>query len=331
MGLSMKDIARAAEVSVATVSNTLSGRKYVSPQLRERVEEAIKQLQYRPSKIARSLKTKKTFQIGLMVPDITNPYFAEIARGVESIALQNGYQLFLCNTDGHYSREEKTIHSFLDQRADGIINVAPRMSDEQLCSYARQVSTVILDREILQMPQGVDLVFTNNYDGPNELARYLIKLGHHHFACITGPDEVPSNRKRVKGFESGLFTDGIPRSRLLLVHGDFSFESGFRGMEEVFEQSPRPTALFCCNDLMAWGALESAKQKGMKIPEDIAIAGFDNVYFSEFIVPTLTTIHQPKFEAGQIAMKTLLDRFDAKQDQPKKIELPTQLVIRKST
>lgn len=332
MGLSMKDIAKAANVSVATVSNTISGKKYVSPELRERVEKAIQQLQFRPSKVARSLKTKKTFQIGLMIPDITNPYFAEIARGVESIALQNSYQLFLCNTDGVVQREEKTLQSFWEQHVDGIINVAPRMDMDLVFAFSQRIPTVILDREPSEKDGKVDAVFINNYQGSFELAVYLANQGHHQFACIRGPQEVPSSSIRVKGFTEGLHSAGIPRSRLVVIPGDFSFARGFEGMKEILYRQPHPSAVFCCNDLMAWGAMEAAKQAGLRIPEGIAIAGFDNVYFTEFLVPTLTTIHQPKFDAGQIAMKTMLERIQTGAGgwDPRRIELSTQLILRKS-
>lgn len=331
----MKEVAKLANVSVATVSNVLSGNKYVSPKLKKRVTKTIEELNYRPSKLARSLKLKRTFQLGLLIPDITNPYFAEIARGVESIALQNGYQMFLCNTDGEATRELSIIDSFIEQHVDGIINVAPRLDENKMVKASDNRPMVILDRHLSFTNPLIDVIYTNNFKGSAELAEHFLKNGHNLFASIAGPKNVPTAVRRMEGFKKALIEGGIPASRNHIFYGSFKFNDGYEMMLKIMNLSPRPTAVFAGNDMMAWGALEAAKEANLKIPEDIAIAGFDNVYFSQFVVPALTTVHQPKFEAGQLAMNILLEKIENKlankQLKAKKLELDATLIIRDSS
>lgn len=332
----MKDVAKRAGVSVATVSNVMSGKKYVSPELKRAVLESIDALQYRPSKIARSLKIRKSFLVGLLVPDITNPYFAEIARGVESIALEHDYQMFLCNSDGRSYREEETLISFLGHGVDGVINVAPRMDEELLADLSNGMPMVILDRHLKIENPLIDVVYTNNFKGSAQLARHLLDKGHKRFACISGPKDVPSAVRRLQGFCSELEKDGIKGENLKIYFGGFKYEDGFKIMKQyILKLKIRPTAVFAGNDMMAWGAIEAAKQNGLKIPEDIAIAGFDNVLYSSLVIPSMTTVDQPKFEAGRTAMKLLLEKITKKQHgeyvDTRKIELDSHLIVREST
>lgn len=332
---SVKDVARVAGVSIATVSNVISEQKYVSPELTIRVNNAIKALNYRPSKIARSLKVKKTFQIGLMIPDITNPYFAELARGAESIALKKGYQVLLCNTDGDSTREEKALIAFEENRVDGIINVAPRMKIDKLLTYDH-VPTVIVDRPLSVEQSKFGVVYADNSKGSCQLAKHLFDQGHRKFACLTAPyDDIPSVKLRISGFKKYLIEHGIKDEDIILMNGKLRHQSGFKLMNELLEIKNRPTAVFACSDIMAWGALEAAKKAHLKVPQDIAIAGFDNIYYSEILDPMLTTVHQPKSESGEISMQMLLDKVN--QSNTKKIVrthrviLDTKLIIREST
>jgi len=249
----MKIVAKMAGVSVATVSNVISGNKYVSQQLKDRVNIAMKDLKYRPSKIARSLKIQKSFLVGLVVPDITNPYFAEIVRGVESIVLKNEYQMLLCNSDGSREREETILESFHCHGVDGIINVAPRMDEEQLAMLSDGMPTVILDRHLTIINDLIDIIYTNNFKGSKELARHFLQNGHSSFACIAGPKDVPTACRRLQGFFSELAASGIPENRVLTFYGNFKFEDGYKFMTEILSSRPFPTAVFAGNDMMAWG------------------------------------------------------------------------------
>lgn len=330
----IKDVARVANVSTATVSNVISGYKYVSPELKTRVNKVINQLQYRPHIIARSLKMKMTFQIGVLVTDITNPFFAEVARAIEEVILREGYQMFLCNTDGDIQREEKILKTFIEQDIDGIINVAPRM-DEVLLSNFLDVPTVIADREFsINNSQQVGNIYTDNILGPSQIAKYFVEKGHKRFACIAGPRYVPNVKKRIYGFQKGLEDAGISKKNILFRFGEFKHEDGYNIMNKILDSGFDFTCVFICSDIMAWGALEAAKERGLKIPRDVAIAGFDDIYFSQLLNPPLTTIHQESSKLGREASEILFDiiknRASEKYKRSHRVVLSTSLIIRES-
>lgn len=332
--VTIREVAKMADVSVATVSHVIAKTKYVSPELTVRVNSAIEKLNYKPSSIARSLKVKKTFYIGVIVPDIKNPYFAEIVRGIESVAVKKGYQIFLYNTDGDLKREEKAYNSFLSHKVDGIICVAPRI-DEALLQKFASIPIVVMDRALETSHPKIGTVYTNNYKSSSEVAKYLLAKGHKRFICIAGPKQfVPNVKKRVLGFSEKIREAGIEDKDLKIYYGSFSFESGYALMSKVLELKDRPTAAFVCSDIMAWGAIEAAKAKGVKIPEDMAIIGFDDVYFAALLTPALTTISQKKFEAGEIAMQVFLDQNEEslhnKTLTNQEIILNYKLVVRES-
>lgn len=332
--VTIKEVAKLANVSVATVSHVIAGTKYVSPELTVRVNSAIKELNYKPSVIARSLKVKKTYYIGVIVPDIKNPYFAEIVRGIESVAVKKGYQIFLYNSDGDLNREEKAYNSFLRHKVDGILCVAPRI-DESILQHFATIPIVVLDRPLEKQYQLIGQVYTNNIESSASVAQFFLEKGHKRFACIAGPKQyVPNVKKRVFGFSKELEKAGIKDNHLKVFYGAFSFESGYQMMNKVLALKERPTAVFVCSDIMAWGAIEAAKANGVNIPEDISIIGFDDVYFAALLTPSLTTINQKKYEAGEIAMQVLLDKVSGnltnKHLKNHKIILDYELVVRES-
>ena len=334
MRLSMKDVAKAAGVSVATVSNALSGKKYVSPELKETVIQTIQELGYKPSKIAQNLKQNRTYFIGLMIPDITNPYFAEIARGIEKVCLENDFQFFLTNTDGDIKQERKILDTFISQRVEGIINVAPRMSEDEIQKNINDTPTVILDRKVELKDSLLDSIYMCNEKGAKQVAKHFLSKNFKNFACIAGPQEVSPARKRLKGFTDSLIYSGIPKANIKVYFGDFKYDSGYNLSKKLIEENEFPLALFACNDLMAWGALEAIKEKNIKIPDEIAIIGYDNIFISRLVVPALTTVDQYKYEAGVQAMNSLLKKIEGLNEEKKPvhniIELKTQLIIRQS-
>lgn len=334
MRLSMKDVAKAAGVSVATVSNALSGKKYVSPELKETVMQTIEELGYKPSRIAQNLKQNRTYFIGLMIPDITNPYFAEIARGIEKVCLENDFQFFLTNTDGEIKQERKILDTFLSQRVEGIINVAPRMSENEIKDNIQETPTVILDRKVNLNEPFLDSIYMCNEKGAKQVAEHFLKKGYKNFACIAGPQEVSPARKRLKGFTDRLLDAEIPKESIKTYFGDFKYDSGYTLSKKLIDENDLPLALFACNDLMAWGALEALKERDIKIPEQIAIIGYDNIFISRLVVPSLTTVDQYKYEAGVRAMNALLKKIKEINEENSPvhnvIELKTQLIIRQS-
>ena len=334
MGLSMKDIAKTAGVSVATVSNTISGKKYVSPELKAQVMQTIEALGYKPSKIAQNLKQNRTYIIGLLIPDITNPYFAEIARGIEKISVENDFQFFLTNTDGEIKQERRILDTFISQCVEGIINVAPRMSEKEILKNLHNIPTVILDREMNQNEPLIDSIYMCNEKGAKQVAEHFLSKHYKNFACIAGPQEVSPAQKRLKGFIDRLIGAGISMEKIKVYFGDFKYDSGYKLSQKLILENEFPLALFACNDLMAWGAIEAIKEKDIKIPDDIAIIGYDNIFISRLVVPALTTVDQSKYEAGVQAMNSLLEKIQQVQEEKEPvhhlIELKTQIIIRQS-
>ncbi len=330
--ITMKDVADEADVSVATVSNIINNKdKYVSPELVTRVKNAIKKLDYSPNKIARSLKINKSFNIGVLVPDITNPFFAEIVKGGEQLAVKNDYQILLYNTDGNVKREKVGVNNFLNQGVDGIINIAPRRKDSEIERYytKNNIPMVIVDRPIKLKSKYAGVVFADNYVGSHEVAEHLFTNKKRKYICMAGPKNVPNVQKRIKGFVDGLEEYGISKEKIDVVYGKFNHKSGHDLMQILLNKFQMPMSIFICSDIMAWGAIEAIKDN-KKIPEDISIVGFDNIYFSELLNPPLTTVNQPKSELGLKAVQLLFNIINGKESS-KEIILKTNLVIRKTS
>ncbi len=330
MAITIKDVAKVSGVSIATISNVITRKKHVGPEVTQKVMQAMRKLNYRPNMIARSLKVKKTNNIGILAPDIGNPFFAEIVKGVESVAKKKGCQFFLSNTNGDVEVERSALAAFESQNVDGIINIAPRMEDGELHACAA-LPHVVVDRPI-DTPGLMGCVRSNNLTGCQQLARHFLEVGHTRFACMAGPVEtVPNARTRLDGFCGELRRAGVAKRDIVVYVGEFCFEDGYSLMKKMLARKSVPTAVFLCSDIMAWGALECAREKGVCIPQDIAIAGFDNVYFSTLVSPALTTIDAPKFKAGVIAFDMLHDLMSGVKQVERQVVMETRLVVRAST
>lgn len=309
MRATIKDVAKLSGVSTATVSNILTGKKYVGPEVTQRVRQAMEELDYQPNTIARSLKISRSYNIGIMVPDITNPFFGEIVKYAQQIANKENYQITLCDSDNDAKREPKIINTFLSAGVDGIINVAPRMKQAQL-GKDLGVPMVVVDRPHFETNANIAFVYADNYKGAAAVAEHFIQKKYRRFACFTGPvGEVPNARMRFDGFLDELKKQGVTEDAWTVFYCDFSFESGYQTMETVLEDydPSQPLAVFVSSDIMAWGAMEAVKSHKLKIPRDIAIVGYDNIYFSEFLYPKLTTVGNPTKDMASTATRMLLD------------------------
>jgi LacI family transcriptional regulator, repressor for deo operon, udp, cdd, tsx, nupC, and nupG len=322
----IKQVASAANTSVATVSRTLQMPHVVAPLTRERVMEAIERLGYTPNAQARVLRTARTHTIVALVPDIANPFFAEVIRGIEQVAHRNGYSVLLGDTQHSRAREQAYAQLLSSKQADGLITLLPHIPRVSLpdplpivnaCEY---VTT-----------RGVTTVQVDNTAAAEEATRYLINLGHRDIAFIAGPMDSPICIDRDRGYEQGLTQAGITRNPALTVVGDFSVESGIRCLESLFDGRGKFTAVFCSNDEMAMGALRAIRTRGLSVPKDISVIGFDDIRFARYTEPPLTTVAQPKEELGQEAMTLLLDILRGVSPPGRKRVLPTQLVVRGST
>lgn len=332
--VTIKDIAKKAEVSTATVSNVLTRKKYVSTERVQRVYQAIEELGYRPNVYARTLKTNRSYTIGVQVPDITNPFFGDIVKNIQTEALNSGYQIILYNSDSVSETEEKNINSMLASQLDGIISIAPRMDLERLLSMV-DIPMVIVDRPPIQTERNVAFVYADNYRGAASVADYLVEKGYGRFFCLAGPVGVVSNaRMRVKGFQETLLKHGINNDCCEVHYGDFSFQSGYdlmSGILESYNPDGNPAAAFVTSDIMAWGAMEALKEKRMKMPRDMGIVGYDNVYFSSFFYPKLTTVQNPSGEMAGNAIGILLNALENGESLNNvSVPLKCSLVVRES-
>lgn len=326
----MRDVAERAGVSITTVSHVVNETRPVSDELRQRVLAAMDELGYQPNRLARSLRCGETHTIGIVVPDSANPFFAEVARGIEDTSFEHRYSLILCNSDGDLEKELFYTNVLTEKQVDGILFVAAGVSTEHIRALQeRGMPVVVVDREIPSV--SVDEVLTDNARGGWLAARHLLELGHHRFGCITGPSNLTPSAERVTGCRQALGEAGIPVEERLIVKGDFQYESGYQAARQLLAMDDPPTAIFACNDLMAVGAISAAVELGRKVPDDLSVVGFDDVRLASFTNPPLTTVVQPKYEMGVIAATMLLERMRNCDMPPRRRMFDTTLVIRQST
>lgn len=325
----IKDVAYQVGVSPTTVSHVINETRFVSEELRTKVYQAINELDYQPNAIARSLRRKKTQNIGMIIPDVAYPFLAEVAKGVEDVGFEFGYNVILCDSNGDLKRESAYIDLLREKQVDGIILVAAGESSRHVETLIKQGMPVIsMDRELPGLE--VDSVLADNLQGGYQATEYLIKLGHRRIGCITGPLDLSISSQRISGYRQALKRYDIPLCDELVVISDFRYQGGYRAMRQLLILDEPPTAIFACNDIMGVGAICAAKDKGLGVPEDIAVIGFDDIALASFISPRLTTVSQPKHEMGAIAVKLLVERIKEKSQSFTKVILPVHLVVRES-
>ncbi|KAA3657594.1 MAG: LacI family transcriptional regulator [Chloroflexi bacterium] len=330
------DVAREAGVSKATVSRVMSGRsEYMRDATRERVEKAIKRLNYRPSSVARSLTSKRTNTAGILISDVGNPFYPEVIHGVEDTAFQDGYDVFLCNTNYDEKRGMAFVRSLIDKRVDGVLIMSSSMSDRWLEELARNnVPALVLDWEVKNAKGNLCLLRVDYRRGVQQAVDHLIELGHRRFVHVSGPIELRTSRWRQRAFLSALKGYGIPEKDILIIEGDLRIDGGRAAMQVIAQQKGRYTAVFCANDLMAMGILSEARAHNIKIPTDMSVIGLDNIWLATQTDPPLTSVTLPRYQIGQTAMQLLFELMKnprAKDAEPLFSRLETGLTIRDST
>ena len=326
------DVAREAGVSPAIVSYvTNNGPRPVAPETYKRVIEAIEKLGYKPNAIARSLRLQRTSIIGLILPDTQNPYFAEVVRGVEKIAFQHGYSIILCHSDYSLEQEIRYVNVLDSERVAGVLwfPATDNAKPHQLLSESG-VPVVILDRIV----GGVQahFVVADNFRGGYLATKHLIELGHRRIGCISRPLDLYHSQERVRGYRAALADHGLLDDPSLIVKGGFRLEDGRTAALQLFDRQPSPTGIFAYNDFMAIGALRAASERGLRVPNDVSIIGFDDIPQSAFTVPALTTIRQPKLEMGCRGAELLLNLINKKKRRNAlEPQLGVQLILREST
>jgi LacI family transcriptional regulator len=328
--VTIKDIAREAGVSPQTVSRAINDKGEISPQTQERILRIAERMGYRPNSIARSLATRRTQNIGLVVPDVSNPFFANVARGIEDAAHQANYNVFLCNTDENVERETNAIHSLEAQRVDGIILCSSRLSEQQLLKLAdRYQPLVLVNRQIDHSQTGC--VCVDDIKGAAEATDYLLRLGHHNIGLLAGPTASHSGRERILGYKRAMQAHSREASPAWQVHCSPQVEGGRVAARELLSRAPELTALLAYNDLVAVGALRACAELGRRVPEDCAIVGCDDVLLAALVSPALTTIHIPTYNLGRQAIGQLLDLMHEESEQTAPMIISPHLVIRDSS
>jgi LacI family transcriptional regulator len=328
----MKRIAEMAKVSLGTVSNVLNNTAAVRGPLRERVLAAVEKLHYQPSQLARGLRRVRTNTIGMIIPDITNPFFPAVVRGAEDVAFAHGYRLILCNTDNDHAKEIAHLNELRTYLPAGLIVIPSNFSElsSQAESYrAARTALVCVDR--LPRQWKGDTVTVANENGAYKATQYLIKLGHRQLAVITGPLHLTNAQQRVTGFRNAVRDAGLPLASEYVQETTFDREGGRSKTALLLRLLPRPTAIFASNDMIALGAMLSVREAGLRCPEDISIFGFDNLDFAEMTWPSLSSVHQPGYQLGVTAARILLDRIGGDKGPARHEVLLTELKVRDST
>jgi LacI family transcriptional regulator len=329
----IKEVARRAGVSVGTASNVISGAMPVSSEKRELVLRAIRDLGYQPSDVARSLKLRRTNMLGLVVSDITNPFFAQLVRGAEEAALAQGYLLLTFNTDDRIEREKQVLGVLRGRRVDGILLVVAPVSGEPSHiaeTVAQGTPVVCLDR----VPPGVavDSVTVDNVKAARVCVEHLLEMRHQRVAILTGSLLLATARERLRGYKQALRAHHLSVDPNLIREGNFRTESGYQLASDLLSGPNRPTALFLSNGLMAIGALRAVTDLGLRCPEDVALATFDDLPLSEVLSPPLTSVAQPAYQIGYQGTQILFDRIKSKRlDGVVNLRLHAQLKIRQSS
>jgi LacI family repressor for deo operon, udp, cdd, tsx, nupC, and nupG len=325
----IRDVARLAGVSIATVSRALSKPGMVSPATREQVMWAVEHAGYAPNLLARNLRRHQAGAILVMVRDIANPFYPEIFRGAEAAARTLGFNVLIGNTDDEPERERDYLQLVRTRRADGLILVTGRLPESWPSLSRRNIAAVLACEPIA----GVELpiVQIDNEAAAAGMVRHLIGLGHRRIAHITGPLDQVIARDRLAGWRSALRAAGLSAAQELVAEGDFRLGSGIAAAKRLLGLRPRPTAIFASNDESAIGAIQAIHEAGLAVPRDISVAGFDDILFAAASYPPLTTIRQPRHDLGEQAMILLHGLLDGGTDRPTRIVLPTELVQREST
>jgi LacI family transcriptional regulator, galactose operon repressor len=329
--VSIRDVAAAAGVSVATVSRVLSPATAAVPmrkETRDRVERAIDELGYRPNDLARALLQHRTAAIGLVVPDISNPYYPPLVRGVEDVASSHGYRVVLCNTDRDPAKISGYLDTLIKTRVDGIVVAGGGWADVPdrtavLGNY--RTGLVAVGRHLTAHPS----VRIDNVAASRAAAEHLIGFGHRRIAFLGGPASSTTVQDRAQGYRDALKVAGLAGDSAAVRYGDFTEESGYAATRELLDTSQPPTALLCANDRIALGAYAAAADAGRRVPHDVSVVGFDDTPIARYVRPTLTTVAIPTYEMGGAAVRLLLAQLQGN-SEPELETMPTQLVVRDS-
>ena len=328
----IKDIAKAAGVSTATVSMIINKKdKNISQPTREKVLRIAKEINYIPNSMARSLVTSQTKTLGLVLPDIVNPFFPEIARGAEDRAREAGYSIIICNTDDNVDQENKYIQMLSEKMVDGIILThSANRNNEMTGLETSRIPIILIDRDY-DSPNVLGKVLVDNSKASRNGVNYLVGRGYRRIAYIAGPLNTGTARDRLDGYRIALTENGIDYDENLVRVGEYRSKWGYEAAEDLLDSGLDFQAIFCGNDAIAIGAMKKLRERGISVPDDIAIMGFDDIYIASMVDPELTTIKQPNYSMGYEAVNMMIDSIQGNKIGNKNLILDTELVVRKSS
>lgn len=326
----IKDVAARAGVSFATVSHVLNDTRRVSDAARARVQQAVSELGYVPSALARALKTNQTRMLGVLVPNIENPYFSELTRGIEDCCRRAGYSVFLCNCDDDLQRQSHYVQTLLQRRVDGLLLAVATGEASELEQALRQVRTPLVVVERALPGHLTDLVRVDNTAGARLAVEHLLSLGHRHIACLAGPARFEVSRARVAGWRQALAAAGIEPDPAWLQEGDFGTADGHRLAHRLLARGGI-SAMFASNDLFALGALRAAAERGVHVPGALSVIGFDGIDLGQFLHPALSSVGYPIRQLGERAASVLIERIQHPDARAREVVLAPQLILREST
>jgi LacI family transcriptional regulator len=325
--ITLHDVAKHAGVSPKTVSNVINNWPYITDGTREKVQLSIDALSYRPSGLASSLRTGRTNTIGVMIPDITNPFFGQVVRGCEDVLYTAGYSIFLCNTGEDATKERRYLDMLVNRGVDGLLMVGSRSSAEVLTAVVHDgIPVVTVDSP----PQhgNTTVIEIDNIGGAQMAVEHLIARGHTRIAHLGGPQRLAAAH-RLQGYCQALENARIPYDENLVLRCAPTIRGGFQSSLTLIP-SEKPTAFFCYNDLMAVGAMVACHQLDLNIPRDVAIVGFDDIAIASFVEPALTTVRVRQYDLGRLASDLLLERLSGKEQSQTQVQFPVELMIRNS-
>lgn len=330
--VTIKDVANRSGVSKSTVSHVINDTRFVEEETRKKVLKAIRDLNYRPSSIARSLVSQRTGTAGLLISDVGNPFYHEVILGVEEVALANGYSIFLCNTGYDLERGMKFIRSLIDRSVDGVLFMSSSMNIEMLNEVHQSATkAVVLDwggTDVSQMASTIAIDFDT---GISEAVAHLVELGHRRIAFAGGPEHLWTADIRTQSFLKAIRNYGEDVEGIVVPEGNLRIEGGYRCFQSLHLLSPRPTAVIAANDLTAFGIMWSARNAGYNLPRDLSIIGLDDIDLSSRVTPPLTTIALPRLDIGKLAMQELLFQIHSPEQPKSHRVMATHLKVREST
>ncbi|RWZ59751.1 catabolite control protein A [Halobacillus fulvus] len=329
MNVTIYDVAREANVSMATVSRVVNGNPNVKPATRKKVHEAIERLGYRPNAVARGLASKKTTTVGVIIPDISSIFFAELARGIEDIATMYNYNIILSNSDQNKDKELHLINAMLGKQVDGLVFMGGKITEDHIREFKTSSVPIALAATVDETGE-TPAVNINYEQAAYEATELLLSNNNEKVAFVSGPEDTVVNIQKLEGYKRAMNDHGHDPEKWI-VTGDYSYDSGIEALDQLLALEEQPTAVFVAADEMALGVIHGAQDRGMRVPEDLEVFGFDNTRLATMVRPTLSTVVQPMYDIGAVAMRLLTKFMNKEEVDEQNVILPHRIVERNST